>query len=140
MQGGYPMSLGKKAVRSASPGAMTFWVVVIVLILIVAIYLGVKLAPIYQQKWDFEDRMEVVLKRASIVSEDEMFEILQEYADKNKIPVKVWEDCRFEGSPGKPGTLYCDYAITTHFLGDFYVRDIKVRAKKFLPKIPESSF
>ena len=132
------MSLLSRIAYKGSYGKGGKWVLAILAVAVgVTIYVLFQIGPVYQEKWRFEDYMEENMRRLRALGEDGIFELLDNYAVDNKIPVRPDEDCVFEGDLGHPGTMECNYEVTVKF--PKYDHVMHVRAYKYVPRIPSTS-
>jgi len=129
----------KKFMKKASPGGAKIWVTIIVLVLGLSIYAAAKIGPVYSAKWEFEDYLKVELRRLAVTDKEEMFGLIQTWADQNGVPVEVWEDCHLHGKPGGPGEVYCDYVVDLHFFQDRYIYPLMIHAEYSTNLIPTSA-
>lgn len=130
------MSLGK-IINRGSPGGTKIWVTLIIAVLAVAILVGAKVGPVLGAKYDLEDYLKAEMNRIPIHGEEVVFEEINEYVTRKKIPIKTWEDCRFESEEdcGAPAVLYCKYRVKLNFY-DAYTWNMPVHAEHKSSKLP----
>ena len=132
------LKYGISSNRFSNYGGAKIWIVIIVAVLSLLIYVIMVYAPIYQTTWDVEDRMRMHMLRLVRTGEDTMFEHLQDWLDKNKIDIQVYEDCTFQGTPGHHGKFVCNYEVPVVMFGGRYKRVDKFPIVVEMKHIPES--
>jgi hypothetical protein len=119
-------------------GAARYFIVLIVLVIGVSIYVASQVGPVYNAKWELEDKMEELMHRFAALDEEGIFTQLQEYAEKNNLPFNAYEDCTFTGDKGEQGEMTCTYVKEIKF--PRYTYKMKIVAHKIVSKIPFTSF
>jgi len=119
-------------------GDAKIWIVLIVLAVIISLYLVVKMKPIYDAKWDFENYTEETIRRLYVLGEEGIFETVDEYAKKKNYTVRPYEDCTLTAEFTKEGRMVCNYKEKLQFPGN-YTYILKVKAVAFVPRVPTTS-
>ena len=131
------MSYSYQIISKGSRGDAKIWIILIVLIVFGGVYASTKFGPVYSNKWEMEDYMEGQIRRMAILSEEELFDIIDQYAQKNQIPISVFEDCKYSGEPGEEGIMTCEYDEKINFPRYVYVYHVRVVAR--VPRIPRTA-
>mgnify|MGYP000569067309 CR=1 FL=1 len=123
--------------RWASPGGAKVWVMAAI-ILGAGVFAASKFGPIYQNKWDLEDKMEELMRRFTTLGEDGILEQLQLYVEKQNLGFDVYDSCEFSGELeiGQAATLTCSYDAR---VGLPKYEKHRVVAVKKVGKIPATS-
>lgn len=121
----------------ASRGDAKIWVIVGIIV-VAGIFAASKFGPIYQKKWDLEDKMEELMRRFTTLGEEGILDQLQLYVDKENLGFDVYESCEFSGELeiGQAATLTCSYDVV---VGLPKYEKYRVIAVKKIGKIPATS-
>ena len=122
--------------RGGSVGGAKFWILML-LIIGAGIFIATKLGPVFQTKWELEDKMNETMKRFVRLGHDGIFDELQVYVDEQHLGFKVYDNCKFEGEVDGPGTWTCTYEVN---LGIPKYEKYVVTATATSSKIPNSSY